>query len=130
MKTNYHLIAMVGILVLTTSCKDKEAVSPDITVLSPKPHQVIEDKDSVEIKAVFKPKGASITSYSMTVKDKQDKLLFNDQRSCDCKSRDKVEVKASFRHDVDKTSDLFLEIKAVLDDGREIGEKIPFILAE
>lgn len=130
MKTNYHLIALTSLLAMSASCKEKEVVSSDIMVVSPKPHQVIEDKDSVQIEAIFKPKGASITGYSMTVKDKQDKLVFNKQASCDCKSRDRVEIKTAFFHDIDKTSDLFLEIKAVLDDGREIGEKIPFVLAE
>lgn len=130
METKRLFISLACTLAVLTSCKEKVVDSADITVLSPKSHQVIEDKDSVRIEAVIQPQNAFVVSYSITVKNKHDKLLFSAQRGCDCKSQSKVNVEASFLYNIDKTSDVFLEIIAVLDDSREIREKVPFVLVE
>ncbi|OJV15463.1 MAG: hypothetical protein BGO21_31220 [Dyadobacter sp. 50-39] len=114
---------------LFPACKEKEVDAPEITVLSPKSHQVIKDKDSVRIEATVKPSNTWVTSYTLTVKNKHNKLIFNAQRGCDCKSLTQVEIKQSFLYEVDKTSDLLLEIEALLGDGRKIREQIPFVIA-
>lgn len=130
MKTKRFFALCFGVAAAVTACKEKEVDSPDITVLSPKVNEVIADKDSVRIKFVLRPKGASVTSYSATVKTKNDKMIFHEQRGCDCKSKDQIEASTAFRYDIDKTSDVSLEIKAILDDGRELVERVPFVLKE
>ncbi|ACT96860.1 hypothetical protein [Dyadobacter fermentans] len=111
-------------------CKEKEIDSPEISVLSPKSHEVINDKDSVRIEATITPNDRSVTSYTITVQTKQDKVIFSAQRGCDCKGQSEVIVKQSFMYDVGKTSDVLLEIKAILDDGKELREKVAFVLAD
>ncbi|WP_353721009.1 hypothetical protein [Dyadobacter sp. 676] len=130
MKTRRFLTLCFGMAAAMVACKEEKVDSPEITVLAPRSHQVVADKDSVQIEAIFRPKGASVSSYSMTVKTKNNKWLFNTQRSCQCDTKDSVKVKTSFYYDINKTSDVFLEIKAMLDDGREIAEKIPFVLTD
>lgn len=84
----------------------------------------------MRVDALIKPTNASVASYSINVMNKHDKLLFNSQEGCDCKSVSEVKIKKSFMYNVDKTLNVYLEIKAVLDDGRKIREKIPFVIAE
>lgn len=132
MKTKSHWVALAGMLVMTVACKEKlvEIDSPYITVTAPKHGQVVNDKDSVRIRATIKPVTGSVKSYSMTVKGKNGKILYSGQRGCDCKSKDSVDVRTSFYYDINKTSDVVLEIIAMLEDGSEIVEKVPFVLAD
>lgn len=132
MKTKHFVMLCIGVAMVRSvaGCKEKEIDSPEILVLSPKSHEVIKDEDSVRIEALITPKNRSVTSYAIDVHDKQDKVIFNAQRGCDCKGLSEVKVKQSFLYDINKTSDLFLEIKATLDDGKELREKVAFVLTE
>lgn len=130
MKAKRFVMLWVGAAMAIAGCKEKEIDSPEISVISPKSGEVVEDKDSVRIEAIISPKNKSVISYAITVKTKNDKVIFNAQRGCDCKGLSEVKVKESFVYDINKTSDLFLEIKAMLDDGKELREKVAFVLTE
>jgi hypothetical protein len=99
-----------------------------ITVNSPKANQVINDKDSVIVEAVIKPEKTTVNRYTVTVKNKHNKVLFTSNKGCECKAMSEVNIRESFLYDIDKTSDVFLEIVAVLDDNSETREKVPFVL--
>lgn len=130
MKAKSCLALCMGASMLVMACKENEVDSKFITVISPKANQVINDKDSVIIEAVIKPEKTSVTSYSVSVKNKHNKALFTSINGCDCKSLNEVKIRKSFLYDIDKTSDVFLEINAVLSDNRETREKIPFVLKD
>lgn len=130
MKTKHFVMLCIGTTIAIAGCKEKEIDSPEISVSSPKSHEVIEDKDSVRIEALITPKNRSVTSYAISVQNKQDKVIYSAQRGCDCKDLSEVKVKQSFLYDISKTSDLFLEIKVTLDDGKELREKVAFVLAD
>lgn len=130
MKTKHFFALCLGAALMLTGCEEKELDSPEIAVLSPKSHEVIEDTDSVRIEAIITPKNTTVTSYYLNVKNKHGKLIFNAQRGCDCKSLGQVKLRVAFLYEVEETLDVFLDIEAVLEDGRTIREKIPFVLAE
>jgi hypothetical protein len=110
------------------ACKEKEVDSKFITVNSPNANQVINDKDSVIVEAVIKPEKTTVNRYTVTVKNKHNKVLFTSNKGCECKATSEVKIRESFLYDIDKTSDVFLEIVAVLDDNSETREKVPFVL--
>lgn len=128
MKSKYCLTLCIGVAIAVAACKEKEVDSKFITVSSPTPHQRINDKDSVVIEAIIKPQNTTVISYSVSVKTKNDKILFTTNRSCDCKLVKEVKMRESFLYDIDQTSDVFLEIVAVMADNSETREKVPFIL--
>ncbi|MCF0070970.1 hypothetical protein LZD49_10840 [Dyadobacter sp. CY261] len=130
MKTRYCVVIGVAAAFTIAACKEKEVDSKFITVSSPKANQVINDRDSVIIEAVIKPEKTTVNRYTVTVKNKHDKTLFTSNRGCDCKSLSEVKLRESFFYDIDKTSDVFLEITAVLDDNSETREKVPFVLQD
>lgn len=130
MKTKYLISICVGITAAVMACKEKEIDSEFITVSSPGVHQVINDKDSVTIDAVIKPKNAFVASFSLTVTNKHNKTLYSSQNGCDCKSLSEVIVHKSFLYDVETSTDAYLLITAVLDNGQELRKKIPFVLQD
>nr|WP_295927995.1 hypothetical protein [uncultured Dyadobacter sp.] len=128
-----HLISIcVGITAAFISCKEKtvQIDSEFITVSSPTPRQVINDSDSVDIDFVIKPQDASVTKFLITVTNKHGKTIFSSQQGCDCKSQSEVTVHKAFLYDVEKTMDVSVLITAVLDNGKELREKIPIVLHE
>jgi hypothetical protein len=128
MKTKLCLALCFAGVVAFAACKEKEVDSKFITINSPKANQVINDKDSVIIEAVIKPEKTTVNRYSVTVKNKHNKVLFTSNKSCDCKALSEVKIRESFLYDIDKTSDVFLEINAVFDNNSETREKVPFVL--
>ncbi len=131
MKANYLLAICIGVSIAVAACKEKEVDSKFITVSSPKAHQTVYDKDSIIVEAVIKPENnAKVLRYTIAVKNKHDKLLFTQNKSCDCKLMTEVKIREAFKYDIDKTSDVYLEIIAMLDNNSETREKVPFILHE
>lgn len=132
MKTKHLISICIGIMAALIGCKEKtvELDSEFITVSSPKARQVINDKDSVDIDFVVKPQDASVSSILITVTNKYGKTIFSSQHGCDCKSLNEVIVHKAFLYDVAKTTDMSVLITAVLDNGTELNEKVPFILHE
>lgn len=120
----------LGVAIAVAGCKEKEVDSKFITVSSPKLNAVLEDKDSVIIEAVIKPEKTTVISYTVTVKTKNDQTIFSAQRGCDCESLSEVKLREAFLYDINKTSDVFLEIVAVLSDTRETRERVPFLIKD
>lgn len=130
MKAKYCLAICVAAAITVAACKEKEVDSKFIAVSSPKANQAISDKDSVIIEAVIKPEKTTVNRYTVTVKNKHNKVLFISNRGCDCKSLSEVKIRESFLYDIDKTSDVYVEITAVLDNNSETREKVPFVLQD
>jgi hypothetical protein len=133
MKTNRSILALVAMTLFTVACKEKEILredSPYITVTSPARDQAINDSDNIIVKAVIEPKNQSVVSYNVWLIDNKKNNIYNKKTDCDCKGKIKVEINTSFQYDINKTSDLLLHIDAVLEDGSNIREEIPFKLVD
>jgi len=133
MKTNRSILTFATLAAFIGACEEREVLredSPYITVNSPTRNQTIEDKDSVMVKAVIEPKNTSVVSYHIWLIDNEKNTIYNRKTDCNCEGMVTVPVKASFQYDIKKTSDLLLHIDAVLKDGTNLREELPFILAD
>ncbi|MHA4741634.1 hypothetical protein [Dyadobacter sp. MSC1_007] len=126
MKTNLFLALATGLSIALLGCDEKKVDSPEITVFSPKSHQVLDDNDSIRIEAVIKPAHAKVTDYSLIVKDKYEKVLFSTQKKSNETSE--VKIKESFLYDINKTTNVFLDITAWMDNEELARERVPFVL--
>ncbi|MCE7069120.1 MULTISPECIES: hypothetical protein [unclassified Dyadobacter] len=132
MKTNRSMIVLSALAALS-ACKEKEVPRADssyITVTSPSWKQEINDTEEIVVKAVIKPQEKSVVSYYIYLIDNEKKEIYNKKTECDCKDKDEVQVEASFKYDIKKTSELLLHVDAVLSDGSNIREEIPFKLVD
>lgn len=126
MKTKLFNVLCTGMVIVLISCEEKAIDSPEITVFSPKLHEVIDDNDSIRIEAVIKPAHAKITDYSIIVKDKYEKVLFSTQKKCN--EPGDVKIKESFFYDINKITNVFLDIAAWKDNEELVRERVPFVL--
>ena len=132
MKANRSMIVFAA-LAAFTACEEKEIPRADssyITVTSPSWKQEINDTEEIKVKAVIKPKGKSVVSYHIWLIDHEKKEIYNKKTECDCKGKEEVQLDASFKYDISKTSDLLLHIDAELSDASQIREEIPFKLID
>jgi hypothetical protein len=132
MKTK-RSIYIIAAFAAFTACEDKEIPRADssyITVTSPTWKQEINDNEEVKVKAVIKPKDKSVVSYHIWLVDHEKKEIYNKKTDCDCKGKEEVQLDASFKYDISKTSDLLLHIDAELSDASQIKEEIPFKLID
>jgi hypothetical protein len=133
MKTNPSFLALSAFALLLSSCEEQERMYEDssqITVNLPTRKQAIEDQDSVIIKAVIEPVNSSVVSYQIWLIDNNKNWIYNKQQSCDCKGVSAVNIEGAFLYDIDKTSDLILNVHAKLENGTHIREEIPFRLVD
>jgi hypothetical protein len=131
MKPSKAIITLFGMVGLLTACKEKEQLdSPFITITSPTINQLVEDSDSIRVEALIEPKNTSVLHYNLSVRSKKDRLIYESQSSCDCKTSPTVKVEKSFVYNVKETSELTLEIQARLADGSDIRETRPFRLVD
>ncbi|SKC13908.1 hypothetical protein [Dyadobacter psychrophilus] len=132
MKANRSMIVFAA-LAAFTACEEKEIPRADssyITVTSPSWKQEIEDNEEIVVKAVIKPQEKSVISYRIWLLDNEKKEIYNKAAGCDCKDKDEVQLEASFKYDISKTSELLLHIDAELSDASKIHEEIPFKLVD
>ncbi len=132
MKAKKSMIVFAA-LVAFTACEEKEIPRADssyITVTSPSWKQEINDTEEIKVKAVIKPKDKSVVSYHIWLIDHEKKEIYNKKTECDCIGKEEVQLDASFKYDISKTSDLLLHIDAELSDASQIREEIPFKLID
>ncbi|MCF0038725.1 hypothetical protein [Dyadobacter fanqingshengii] len=132
MKTNRSILAAVALAALS-ACEEKEIPRADssyITVTSPAWNQEIHDDADIVVKAVIKPQEKSVVSYHIWLVDNEKNEVYNKKVDCDCKDKDEIQLEASFKYDITKTSELLLHVDAVLNDGSNIREEIPFKLID
>jgi hypothetical protein len=133
MKTNRSIFILSALAVSIFACEEKEiprADSPYINVTSPTLKQEINDTADIHVKAVITPKEKSVVSYHIYLIDNEKNEIYNKKTECDCKDKDEVQLEASFKYDIGKTSDLLLHVQAVLSDGSNILEEVPFKLID
>ena len=133
MKTISFFISLLVIAICCSSCKEKERVyedSPLIDVKSPTKNQAIEDTDSVRVQAVIENKNGSLKNISVWLIDSNKQYIYNEQWPCDCQKEKVVVVNTAFLHDINKTSDLILNVHAEFDKEGLVREEVPFRLLD
>jgi len=131
MKTNHSILILSALTIAVVACKEKEiprADSPFIYVHSPIRNQTIDDNTEIKVEAYIEPKKSPIISYHVWLIDNEKKEIYN--KKTDCKDKAKVQIDVSFKYDIKTTSELLLHIDAVLKDGTNIREEIPFKLVD
>ncbi len=132
MKTKNLVLTFSTAFLLVIGCKDKEVWvedSPYITVTSPTKEQLIQDNDSIRIKAVIEPKSGSITSYHIILLDNDKQSILNNKVMCE-KKQISVSIDTAFTYNINKTSSLLLQVHAQLEDGTYLRDETRFKLVD
>lgn len=132
MKTKRSLLFLSAMLAFT-ACKEKEVLPADskyITVTAPIWDLAVADDDDILVKAIIKPEERSVVSYRIWLIDNEKKSIYDKKTECDCAGKDEVQLEANFKYDIKATTKLLLHVDAVLNDGTNIQEEVPFTLVD
>ena len=133
MKAN-KFVVVAGLLAFQlTGCRDKEVYtfdSPFITITSPAKNQSFQDRDSVTVKAFIEPQKVPVEHYFLILLDNEKKVILNEKVDCDCHGKTRIDLERTFLYDINKTSDLLLQLVAHLEDGTDLREEVRFKLVD
>ncbi|KQS24684.1 hypothetical protein [Dyadobacter sp. Leaf189] len=133
MKAKKLMLALSASILLVAGCKDNEIDAEDsqyITMTSPMKNQEVQDSDSIRVDATIKPNSGAVASYQVYLLDKKGKRMHETKIMCGCADKGNVAIDLAFMYDVKKTSDMYIQVQAELEDGTRIHEEMPFRLVD
>lgn len=132
MKMNKLMLTLAVSFLLVAGCREKTVWiedSPYITVSSPIQNQVLQDGDSIRVKALIQPKSGPVVSYYIMMMSDEKQVVCNYNTICKCEDKSSVQIDTAFSYDINKDANMLLLVSAELEDGTHIRDETRFKLS-